>query len=109
MLFFELGGLLDLRGTNELGLPDGVGLHDLASFRTRNGRWDLARGVHVELLENLRADNRPTRSPELGYEPFRHGVAVARIHVVRVDQDVGVDEALLPFRLTLDQVQESFI
>ena len=64
--------------------PRGVGADDGPRGGLRQQRADLSRGVDVELLQNLRADDASPLGPQLAEHFLRVHVFLAGIHVVGV-------------------------
>src|SRR5215831_12609055 len=72
--------------------PDCVGAHHKPGGFLGQGMWDLLRDIHVELLQDLRAENSISFAPKLAQDVLCRGVLGLGIAVMGVNQDIGVDK-----------------
>ena len=77
-------------------LPHGKIGHDLGRRVGRERLSDLLRDVHIEFLQHLDAQAALARLPQRTHQIAGTDVLVSCRVVVRIDQDVGVDELQVP-------------
>jgi len=94
----SIAGVLDLecrrniRGRCSLNTPGRVDADDTSRRRSRQQRPDLARGVHVELLQHLSTENTSSLGSQFSKNSFRSIVLPPCVDIGRVDEDIRVDE-----------------
>src|SRR6266446_2950611 len=72
--------------------PDGVTADHQACRLLWQGRANLAGYVHVELLQDLHAQNTRTCGPKLAQNVFGGDMLGLCIHIVGVNQHIGIDK-----------------
>ena len=72
--------------------PDCVSAHHKPGGFLGQGMRDLLRDIHVELLQNLWAENSIAFAPKLAQDTLGSGVLGLGISVMGVNQDVRVDK-----------------
>src|SRR6266536_1571313 len=91
----EFRGGQDERDVDLHGRPLAVERHDLASGGAAHGRLELPGRDDVELLQHLGAECPSPLPPQVVQQRLGDGLLAGLGAVVRVDQDIGVDEARL--------------
>src|SRR6266508_597195 len=92
---FEVRCREEVRGVEGRDWPHAVRADEVARGTARHRRTDAAGEGRVELLEHLAAQHAGFVVPELSKHMFGDGALDLAVEVVRVDEDVGVDEDAL--------------
>ena len=88
----ELGRFEDVARRDGVHGPPAVAPDEGARLRSRDHDPELARQVHVQLLEDLRAEKPLPGAPQVGQDLPGDRRLLGLALVVRVEDDVGVDE-----------------